>query len=175
MFPVKLSSFSVHGRHQRGFSMIEVLVTLLIISLALLGTAGLQAYAMRQNQNGQFRTQAVFLASDLAERMEANKAGALQGRYEVERTQNPRQTALSCSATPCSVTDLATFDLANWEAEVSGTLPQSSWTVTARQPLTNPVVYTITIEWVDRRAAGNNEDIGSGGTHAYVATRTVYQ
>ena len=41
---------------QCGFSMIEVLVTLLIISLALLGTAGLQAYSMRLNQGGQFRT-----------------------------------------------------------------------------------------------------------------------
>ena len=51
---------------QRGFSMIEVLVTLLIISLALLGTAGLQAYSMRLNQSGQFRTQAVFLVADLA-------------------------------------------------------------------------------------------------------------
>ena len=60
------SPVPVLARRQRGFSMIEVLVTLLIISLALLGTAGLQAFSMRLNQGGQFRTQAVFLVADLA-------------------------------------------------------------------------------------------------------------
>ena len=71
---------------QRGFSMIEVLVTILIISLALLGTAGLQAYSMRLNQGGQFRSLAVFLAADLAERIEANKSSAGAGDYVVPST-----------------------------------------------------------------------------------------
>lgn len=155
--------------------MIEVLVTLLIISLALLGTAGLQAYAMRQNQNGQFRTQAVFLVSDLAERMEANKAAALAGQYLVATTDDPRTSGTGCVTATCSALDLANADLANWEAAVAATLPQSSWTVSPATPLTNPVVYTITLRWVDRRADGNNVDIGTGGTHSYVATRTVFQ
>ena len=64
----------------RGFTMIEVLVTLVIIALTLLGTAGLQSYAMKMNQGGQLRTQAVVLALDLLERIEANNAAAQPAR-----------------------------------------------------------------------------------------------
>ena len=64
---------------QRGFSMIEVLITLVIIATALLGTAGLQLQAMKLGKSGDFRTQAVFLANDLAERMEGNESAAVAG------------------------------------------------------------------------------------------------
>ena len=65
-------------RREGGFSMVEVLVTLLIIALALLGTAGLQAYSMRLSQSSVLRSQAVFLVADLSERMEANRERAKQ-------------------------------------------------------------------------------------------------
>ncbi len=117
------------ARLQRGFSLIEVLVTMFIISLALLGTAGLQAYSMRLNQGGQFRTQAVFLASDLAERMEANKTAAITGAYAVAESGTAIAPSLACLAgqPACNPAALATFDLAQWENAVSSTLPQSSW------------------------------------------------
>ena len=60
----------INVRIQHGFSMIEILVTLLIIAMAMLGTAGMQAYALKVGQGGQFRNQAVFLAADMAERIE---------------------------------------------------------------------------------------------------------
>ena len=158
--------------------MIEVLVTLLIIALALLGTAGLQAYSMRLNQGGQFRTQAVFLAADLAERMEANKLGAVAGRY-AQAAAN-----VNCLNNPCSDTQLAQFDLFQWQTAIAATLPQSTASVV--QTLAgNPTIYTITISWVDRLTDTTNaafdagsalgsDAAGTGERFFYTATRTIF-
>lgn len=179
----------------RGFSMIEVLVTLLIVSLALLGTAGLQAYSMRLNQGGQFRTQAVFLVADLAERIEANKAGAVAGNYVLAASGVANALSSVCQGATCSATDLATFDLSQWQNAVFTALPQSSWEVCIDADLngvcdgapvfSNPINYLIRISWVDRRADTTNAafdattQIGSNATGTgerffYTATRTVF-
>lgn len=169
---------------QRGFSMIEVLVTLLIISLALLGTAGLQAYSMRLNQSGQFRSQAVFLVADLAERMEANRAAAVAGNYVQGITTTPSVLSNACSVGACNAADLAAYDLSQWENAVAGALPQSSWTVT-QTVAGNPSTYTVRVSWVDRTVdttsaafdagadLGRNA-AGTGERFFYTATRTIF-
>jgi type IV pilus assembly protein PilV len=163
------SSHSSPLHSQRGFSMIEVLVTMFIVTLALLGTAGLQAYSMRLNQGGQFRTQAVFLASDLAERMEANKTAAITGAYAVAESGTAVAPSSACLAgqPACSPPALALFDLAQWENAVSSTLPQSSWQVV--NVAGNPATITITISWVDRLTEKGNAAAGTGNA-AYDAT-----
>lgn len=159
-------------RKQQGFSMIEVLVTLMIIALALLGAAGLQAYAMRTSQGGQFRSQAVFLVADLAERMEANKIGAVAGSYVQGTSSTPNTLSTACSSSACTPTDLATYDLSQWQNAIAALLPQSSWTVT-QTVSGNPSTYTITVSWVDRRSNTAYASTGSGETFSYTATRTV--
>jgi type IV pilus assembly protein PilV len=168
---------SSHSRHfsngvaQRGVSLIEILVTLMIVALAMLGAVGLQAHALRLNQGGQFRSQAVFLAGDLAERIEANKAAAVAGSYEVADTSAAPPSSTACTAGACSEDQLADYDLALWQNAVYSALPQASWLV-ERTTTGNPSVYKITIRWVDR---GSNTTYGSGfdNTFSYVATRTV--
>lgn len=170
--------------HQRGFSMIEVLVTLLIISLALLGTAGLQAYSMRLNQAGQFRSQAVFLVADLAERIEANKPAAVAANYVKGLSSTPGTLITTCSVGLCDAAGLAAYDLSQWESTVATVLPQSSWEV-VQTVAGNPSTYTIRVSWVDRQAdttnaasdassnVGANAD-GTGERFFYTATRTVF-
>jgi type IV pilus assembly protein PilV len=173
-------------RNQRGFSMIEVLVTLLIISLALLGTAGLQAYSMRLSQGGQFRTQAVFYAADLAERMEANRRGAVAGDYVVANSNVAVAQSTACVDAVCAADALAAYDLAQWQNAIVAALPQSSWTV-AQTVAGNPTTYTITISWVDRlsnndttvAAFDNTSQVGAndgntGERFFYTATRTIF-
>ena len=145
-----------------GFSMIEVLVTMLIISLALLGTAGLQAYSMRLNQSGQFRTQAVFLVADLAERMEANKAGAVAGNYVLANSSAANASSTACLDAACVPAALANFDLSQWQNAVASTLPQSSWTVT-QIVSGNPSTYDIVVSWVDRRQEETADASGKKG------------
>ena len=169
-------------KNQRGFSMIEVLVTLLIVSLALLGTAGLQAYAMRLNQGGQFRTQAVFLAADLAERMEANKAGVVAGSYALALSSDPGALSTACMTGTCTAATLAAFDLSQWQSAIAASLPQSSWSVVNAGG--SPSTVTITLNWVDRRAdttfaaanaasAVGSDASGTGEKFSYTATRTI--
>ncbi len=176
--------FRLTGVVATGFSMIEVLVTLLVISLALLGTAGLQAYAMRMSQGGQFRSQAVLMASDLAERMEANKPAAIAGNYVVAQSSTPVAVNAACISAACAAGTLAAYDLAQWQRAVAATLPQSSWAVT-QVTGGNPTTYTITIGWVDRKAdttnaaydesagVGSNAS-GTGERFFYTATRTIF-
>lgn len=154
---------------QRGFSMLEILITLVIIATALLGTAGLQMYAMRMGKSGEFRTQAVFLASDIAERMEANKAAAVAGNYAVAATSTPSAAGMDCAAGLCDTATLASWDIGEWENAILAVgLPQASWQIT-QTTAGNPSTYSIVINWTDR----SSTKTGSGENFSYTATRTV--
>lgn len=173
----------VSGVKQHGFSMIEILITLVIVAIALLGTAGLQVYAMRVGQSGQFRTQAVFLAADIAERMEANKQGAINGGYAMGLTTAAPALSNVCISGPCNSSALRDYDLNQWSNSVASLLPQASWkidsTITG-----NPNTYSIVVSWTDRRTdtkyGANNaassfgiNAAGTGERFSYTATRTV--
>lgn len=134
--------------------MIEILITLVIIATALLGTAGLQLYAMKVGKNSEFRTQAIFLASDLAERMESNKPAAITGSYAASGA-TAASAVSDCAASACNADSLAEYDLSQWEAAVVNLLPGSSWAVTPAIANTAPTVsatYTIRLTWTDRDA-----------------------
>lgn len=160
---------------QLGFSMIEILVTLVIIATALLGTAGLQLYAMRVNQGGQFRTQAVILAADIAERMEANKPAALNGSYTLGNTTAATTLSNVCLVRVCDSAALASFDLNQWGNAIAGLaapLPQPSWQInfTPANPGAGLLSsYDIIIRWTDRSTDKTNH----GETFSYTATRVV--
>lgn len=148
--------------------MIEILVTLVIVATALLGTAGLQLYAMRVNQGGQFRTQAVFLASDIAERMEANKQEAINGGYVLGNTTVAGALNTACSVNACDMTSLAAYDLNQWGNSVTSLLPQSSWQIT-QTTAGNPSTYQISISWAERSSDKTTHSI----PFSYTATRTI--
>ncbi len=67
-----------------GFSLVEVLVALLVLSIGLLGLAGLQTRGLRDNHGAYLRTQATFSAKDLVDRIRANRPAALAGAYNIE-------------------------------------------------------------------------------------------
>lgn len=134
--------------NQGGFSMIEILITLVIIATALLGTAGLQLYAMRNVKSADQRTQAVFLVSELIERMEANKAGAVAGAYV---TSGVAATSFGgdCMAGSCNSSQIAGYDLDQWTASVASAVPGASWNVSAAASGVLST-YTVRVQWTDR-------------------------
>jgi type IV pilus assembly protein PilV len=135
---------------QYGFSMVEILVTILIISLAVLGSAGLQVQALKTNQGGQFRNQAVFLLNDMVERMKANKAYSVSSTTGYGDTTSSAGMTTDCYAAPCAAGALAAYDIAKWQAAILAVLPQGTGSVT--QTVTgNPSSYRVTINWVDRK------------------------
>ena len=110
-------------RDQRGFTLIEVLVSSLILMIGLVGVAGLQAMSLKNNQSAYMRSQASAFAYDLADRMRSNVAGAEAGFYDPDSA-----TAHSTCATAvgCSVQQLAQNDLAEWNGSLAANLPMGT-------------------------------------------------
>ena len=109
-----------YPRRQHGFTLIEVLVSSLILSIGLVGVAGLQVMSLKNNQSAYMRSQVSALAYDLADRMRSNVAGANAGYYD------PAQAAqkLPCNTVAgCSNQELAQNDLAEWNALLARNLP----------------------------------------------------
>jgi len=166
---------------ESGFTLLEVLVTLFVIALALLGTAGLQAYAMKVTTSGQFRTQAVILGLDLLERIEANNEAAITGAYAVDPL--PAAVVVDCDAADCTPADLATFDLVQFANKMQAELPSSNATVAVAGA--GPWTYTLQINWVERVTKGSRTATTSAGAstvaaggetenYSYTVSRTIY-
>ncbi len=107
-------------RRQSGFSLIEVLVSTIVLSIGLIGIASLQAASLSNNQSLYMRSQATAMAYDMADRMRANVSSATASLYD------PANKALSggCSSTSgCTPTQMALHDLAEWDAALTANLP----------------------------------------------------
>lgn len=91
-----------------GFSLVEVLVALVILSIGLLGLAGLQTRGVRDNHGAYLRTQATLSAKDLVDRMRANRSAALAGAYDVD---------FGVEVAPGAT--VATQDLSQWQAALA--------------------------------------------------------
>ncbi|MDP1698958.1 MAG: type IV pilus modification protein PilV [Xanthomonadaceae bacterium] len=79
------------GRHHagvlvRGSTLVEVLVALLIMGIGMLGIASLQATSLRNSQMSLQRSQAVIAAYNMMDAMRANRAMAMDGRYNMDHT-----------------------------------------------------------------------------------------
>jgi type IV pilus assembly protein PilV len=122
----------------RGVSLIEVLISILLAAIGLLALAGANVASIRYSKMAQYRGTATLLASDIGERMRANKAG-LTG-YEVALDFATQATAptidTSCTGYQpppvCSPTGLATYDLNNWRLLVRQQLPEGSVFITTK-------------------------------------------
>ena len=129
----------------------EVLVTLLVLAIGLLGIAGMQASALKSSHDASLRTQALQLANDMADRMRANKAGITAGSYSNINTADNDYTApAGCTAAGCTAANMAIYDASVWEALLSQELPSGNGTVVA-----NGSLFTITIQWDEYRNGGN--------------------
>lgn len=124
---------------QRGVSLIEVLVAVVILTIGLLGLAGLQASGMRVGHSSFYRSQANQFAYDVADRMRANPSDARAGNY-----------ARPLSATIPTGTSTAERDLADWMRRVRA-LPNGQGGITF-----NDAVATIVVQWDDQRGAVND-------------------
>lgn len=126
----------------------EVLVTVLILAIGLLGLASLQLNALRNNTSAQERSQATVLAYEIADRMRSNRVSARAGTYDIGLGV-AAGTPTDCAAAACSPAQLAGFDTAQWKDDVARLLPAGDAAVGTDAG----GVVTITIQWLDDRAS----------------------
>ena len=132
-------------RRNQGFTLLEVLIALLVLSIGLLGIAGMQAYGLQNNHQSYLRSQAMLIAYDMADRMRANPAGV--SSYVM--ASNDTSSDPGCITTGCTPAQLATYDKWDWKTNyVTNTklLPVGSATVTDNANST----YTIVVTWSER-------------------------
>ncbi|MEQ8408573.1 MAG: type IV pilus modification protein PilV [Gammaproteobacteria bacterium] len=105
---------------QRGATLIEVLVSLIILAGGVLGVSALLTTGLRVNMASYLRTQAVVYSQDLTERMRANAAGVQAGDYD-----NPvaALTANCLQPAGCSAAQMAAHDVSEWTTLLATNLP----------------------------------------------------
>lgn len=131
---------------QHGFSMIEVLVTLVILAFGLLGLAGMQSIGLKNSQGSLSRSQATVLGYDIIDRMRSNCMNALDGDYSV---------AIG-SGIPTAGSSMSSVDLNQWKTALAARLTSGDASIVVSVPTNaEPVPFaTVTIQWDDSRSTG---------------------
>jgi type IV pilus assembly protein PilV len=136
-----------------GFSLIEVLIALIIMSVGMLGIAGLYVHSMQAGRTSLFRHNAVTLAGDVADRIRANP---LAGAAYVDTGPVTTPPATNCvgGGVDCSPAEMAANDMFLWDEQAAGTLPDGDVMVSYDNGAV-PSLYTVTVTW---REAGYDVD-----------------
>lgn len=108
-------------QRERGASLLEVLIAVVVLSIGLLGMAGLQVATLRVNQGAMVRSQATGMAYDMLDRVRGNTAAARGGAYDI---------ALGEAATGSGT--VAAADLAEWKGQLAISLPGGDGSVCRR-------------------------------------------
>jgi len=140
-----------------GFSLLEVLIAIVILSIGMLGLAALQAYSLKTNQSANFRTQATSLAYMIVDKMRANQQAVSQGQYLTGFS------AVACPPVPRPApvaTPTAAHDLAVWRTQVACQLPDGQGSITFPGPDADfpGGRAVVAIQWTDSQWAINPAD-----------------
>jgi type IV pilus assembly protein PilV len=120
-------------KSERGTTLIETLVALLVLSIGLLGVAGLQLTSLQNNRGAHLRSQAQVMSYDIADRMRANRTTAQAGGYSI---------LFGATATG---TGVAVVDLNNWKTALAIALPSGDGQVET----VGGNMIRITVRWTD--------------------------
>ena len=109
-----------------GFTLIEVLVSLLLVTISMLGAASLLNEGIRVDRDSFYRTLATAFASDMASRMRSNPTGAEKGYYNKPAEKVDVTRGCSDPDKPCLSRNLANYDLAHWGDAIRAELPNGT-------------------------------------------------
>lgn len=144
----------MNKQKNKGFSLIELLIALLVLGIGLLGILALQAASLQHNQSAYLESQAAFLANDMLDRMRANKINA--PTYKTDLTSSV-SAPVNCASVTCSPAQLVSWDLSQWKQSVASTLPSGRGAVDVISAASSGDNVIITVEYDIREedAAGN--------------------
>lgn len=127
-------------KRQKGFTLLEIMISVFVLSVGLLGLAGLQMTGLKNNHSAQIRTEATVQAYDILDKMRLNKVAAKAGNYDI---------ALTASAP--SGTTLEDTDRASWLTNLVNALPTGDGAIATAAGVT-----TVTVQWDDSRGSNGS-------------------
>jgi type IV pilus assembly protein PilV len=149
------------SRRAGGFSLVEVMVALIVMSVGLLGIAKMQAVALSNTAIASTRSLAAIEAASLAASMHANRgywsSPAVAALITIQgSTVTPAVAALpDCIAAFCTPASMAAFDLHEWTLAALQVLPPDYAATITCTPGVTPPNCTIRIQWAEKSVALN--------------------
>lgn len=129
----------------KGFTLLEVMIAMVIFAVGMLGLAGIQALSLESAHSSYSRSQAILLAYDMVDRMNANPTAGIA--YEITTGNTPGAPAPLCDAAACNNTQMASFDHWQWKTSLPNLL------ISGQGKIVNTAgdSYTITVYWDEDR------------------------
>jgi type IV pilus assembly protein PilV len=175
-------------KDSRGFAMLEVIISLLIIMVGVLGLAGLQMMSINNTEAARYQSLAAMLASNMATQIQSNIAywGASATALNITVvgatiTGGPASGA-NCNTSVCTASQMAYYDMTNWGAAMGG-IPGGQGAIACTLPVArvSPAVCQITITWNEKNIALTNPmgteagqlASGTSQSHSYQTLVTV--
>ncbi len=153
---MKKISTRVTPKQQKGFTLIEVLVSFVILTVGLLGVAGLQMTGMKSVQGSVYRFEATRLAEELTDRMRANIQGVRGGDYISTDVKTAVASITVCTSN-CTPAQLAGNDFVAWYGELERVLQIADSESTAKASVScsdaacnQDAIITVSISWRER-------------------------
>lgn len=175
-----MNAFIRRTNRHTGFTLVEVLVALLVLSIGLLGIGKLVMFSARSNDSAYMRGQATALAYSILDAMRANRQVALGGSYDIAAMVgvagcSAASPCLCTAGVPCNATAQAQSDLYLWKTRLQAELPVgdgSVVTATVADPVTGVanVTATVTVQWNDIVA---QQVFGGPAGNATVSLETI--
>ncbi|WHI48803.1 type IV pilus modification protein PilV [Microbulbifer sp. JMSA004] len=162
---------------QKGATLIEVLVSVLVLAVGLLGLAATQVMSLKNGNGAHHRYMAALAAQEIIERMRANPTGTIDGEYngsvggsdsgdgdsgddgssgDGSSGDSGSSSTPDCSSA-CSVSELAELDLYEWELILSSNLPAATGTIAH-----DSGEVTVTISWSEQHTGENYGELDGG-------------
>lgn len=150
----------MNKRTQTGSGLIEAMISIFVVSIGFLGFAGVQVNGLAAANDSLFRSKAIYLSYQMADRVRANLPGGQAGSYN---SLSGTGSSPGCIATGCTAAQMAQNDFYEWSTEVAAVLPTGQGTICKTSDETAcdgaGSNYAITLTWSEK-----------GVSHSFVTT-----
>jgi len=146
-----------------GFTLIEIMISMLLLAIGFLGLAAVQSRSLSETQNTQFRSKADILLRDISDRMRANAEAVVAGRYVIsENIVSSDGVAQDCPPDPVAYTCVADRDLKVWKKAVDDALPNPHVLIAD----VGGGVQRIRVDWAEKQIGTQDQSVNPCGDDA---------
>lgn len=159
-----------------GFTLIEVMISVLVLLVGMMGVAGMQILSLQTNQSAYYRSQAVYIGSEILDAMRANPSVAADyvGTYPVDEgvVTIPASPGCATAGVGCTPAEAAQQDIREWTAHFADVFGVGGASFRPTVPGGQAVItvvgneYNVEVSWLERQF--DDDDAGDGS-----ATRSV--